>query len=116
MCIGTEITYYTNYSLIVIYMYRTEVFHLLDDVFQIPGIIHSQRNSYLRRRNHIDRCFIPFKYLEYLAQEAISQQHTGRVDMDGRNSIFGSNRSNLPLASTILAYQCACCLWIHRVQ
>src|SRR5438067_140002 len=58
---------------------------LATDRIQAAGVVDRERHANLRRRDHINRRFVPVEDLEDPAQEAMSHQHAGGLNVDQRD-------------------------------
>ena len=64
-------------------------------------VIDTHRDTHLRGTDHIDTRLIAFEDLEYLTQEACSQQHAARLDLDGGDIILSGDSLDLTILGLV---------------
>ena len=70
---------------------RPERLEFADDLSELAVVVDGYGDGHFGGRHHVDRRFIFFEYLEDFAQESVGKQHPGALDIDGDDSVFGSN-------------------------
>src|SRR6201986_944473 len=64
---------------------------LLYDRLEVGSRVDGNGNGHFGSGDHVDRGPVFLKDLEYLPQEAVSQQHAAALDVDGNDTVFGGD-------------------------
>ena len=81
----SQIAHYADDAHVLINDHRAHFFEFIDDCCESTCVVNAERYAHFARGDHINRGVVLVEYVENLAHEATSQQHTRAYDLNGRD-------------------------------